>query len=128
MSEIKLGGWLKSINQTKECLLNDDTKGDYNSYVINHALSNFLDTLFFAEEIDRLPDLDVQLQYEYYLHSVRKGKRFSAWHKPKKDFYIDIICRYYECNIQIAKDYRSILSDEQLDNMIEYLDYKGGSK
>lgn len=58
----KLGDWLKSINQTKDDLSKSDDPDVMKSYppfIINRSLSYFEDTIFFANEMNQYPDLDL---------------------------------------------------------------------
>ena len=54
MSELK--DWLNSINFNKEDLSYDIK--DYPPYVINRCLSGFIDTIMYANEMNRYHNLD----------------------------------------------------------------------
>ena len=71
---MKLSETLKTINYTKENLMLEDplTESQYAPFIVNKCLSYFTDTVLHANEINRNAHLDNRLQYDYYLHAVRK--------------------------------------------------------
>ena len=78
--------YINSINFTKKNLMrgteNDElAEKGYVPYITNKTLSYFTDTLLYANEMNRYHFLDNKLQYEFYLNSIRKKKRFAKWAK-----------------------------------------------
>ncbi len=78
--------YVNSINFTKKNLMkntaNDElAEKDYVPFLTNKSLSYFTDTLLYANEMNRYHFLDKRLQYEFYLNSIRKKKRFAKWAK-----------------------------------------------
>ena len=71
--------WLNSINQTKRDL-SEDIKS-YPPFIVNRCLSGHLDCVLFANEMNKNGHLDKDMQYSFYLNSLRKRKGFSL--KPK---------------------------------------------
>ena len=61
---MELKDWLNSINFTKENLIEEDssTIKDYPPYIVNRCLSGHLDTVMFANEMNKFPNLDKDLQ------------------------------------------------------------------
>ena len=110
MSELK--DWLNSINFNKEDLSYDIK--DYPPYVINRCLSGFIDTIMYANEMNRYHNLDKDMQYSFYLNSVRKRKRFSPWIRKDEIRDLDLVKRYYGYSNEKAKQALSILTKEQL--------------
>ena len=81
----ELKDWLNSINFTKENLMeNPEVKKQYSPYIINRCLSGQIDTVLFANEMNMNHHLDKDMQYSFYLNSLRKRKRFSSWIKRNK--------------------------------------------
>ena len=127
MTKIKLGEWLTSINHSKVNIMTDDNQSQYVPFVINRAMSNFADTIFWSNEMNRLHSLSKPMQYDYLRLSARKSKRYAKWHKPKKDKQVEILCEYYGCNIERAREMASLLTDIQITEIEKRL-YKGGLK
>ena len=91
----ELKEWLNSINQTKENLTEDPNAiKDYPPYIINKCLSAHLDCIIFANEMNKYPSLDKDMQYSFYLNSLRKRKRFSPWMRKDKISNLDLVKQY----------------------------------
>jgi hypothetical protein len=123
--------FVKAINETKQNLIGGSENPDlaetfYKPYVINKAFSYFKDTVMYANEINMYPNTDNKLQNDYYLNSIRKGKRYSKWHKKEEDDKIEAIMEYYNVNYARAREISNILTDEQL-TLIKIKLIKGGN-
>jgi hypothetical protein len=55
------------------------------------------------------------MQYDFYINSVRKRKRFSPWMRKDEIDNINVIKKYYECSNERAKEIIKILNKEQVD-------------
>jgi hypothetical protein len=110
----ELKDWLNSINTNKKDLLVDDPTAKYPAYIVNRCMSGHLDTVLFANEMNKVPNLDPKLQYSFLLNSVRKRKRFSPWLRKDEIRDLDLVKRYYGYSNEKAKQALSILTKEQL--------------
>jgi len=127
MTELK--DWLNSINFSKKNLLEEDSsliKG-YVPYVINKCLSGEIDTIMYVNEMNINHHLDKDLQYSFYLHSLRKRRRYSSWIYKDKIEDLDCVKSYYGYNNEKAKQALRILTKEQL-NFIKSKLETGGTK
>lgn len=119
--------FLNAINTSKENLFVDPQAGkDYNSWIINKGLSQFPDTVLYANEMNRCYFIPKQWQFSFYLNTIPKKKRFSKW--AKKDAETDslkLVKEYFGYSNEKAKQALSVLTQEQL-SMIEEKLYKGG--
>ncbi|BCU96765.1 MAG: hypothetical protein CM15mV13_2190 [uncultured marine virus] len=73
-----LGDYLKNINETKEDLTLRDPEWmkKYPPFIINRCLSSHMDAIMMANEMNFHHQLDNDLQYSFYLNTLRKkGKR-----------------------------------------------------
>ena len=86
-----------------------------------------MDTLAFANEMNRYPNLDKRLQYSFFLNTVRPKKRFSPWGKKEKVKDLEIVKQYYGYSNEKAKQALRILSPDQLNYIKEKLN-RGGKK
>ena len=123
----QLKDWLNSINHTKKNLFEEDPDAKYPAYVINRCMSGHLDTVLFANEMNLNAHLDSDLQYSFFLNSVRKRKRFSPWLRKDEIKDLDCVKRYYGYSYEKAKQALRILSKEQL-NFIKSKFETGGAK
>ena len=127
MTELK--DWLNSINFNKENLIEEDpsTIKDYAPYIINRCLSGNIDSILFANEMNKYSFLDKDMQYSFYLNTLRKKKRFSPWLRKEKVTDLEIIKQYYGYSNEKASNALKILTPEQINYIKQRLE-TGGSK
>ena len=113
---MELKDWLNSINHTKQNLIDEDpsVEKDYAPYIINRCLSGHIDSVIFSNEVNKYPNLDKKLQYDFLLNSLRKKKRFSPWFRKDQIKNLEIVKQYYGYNNEKAKQVLNILTKEQL--------------
>lgn len=129
MNKPELKDWMNSITFTKEDLLcnNMDSISSYSPYVINRCLSAHLDTILYANEMNERYNLDPDMQYKFYLNSIRKKKRFSSWNKQNNLDDLIYVKEYYNYSTSKAIQVLSILTKDQIKFIKTKLD-KGGLK
>ena len=122
--------YVNSINVTKKDIMTGSDNDllmekEYVPFIVNKSLSYFVDSILYANEINFYPDLDKKLQYEYLLHSISKGKRFSKWSKKEITEDINAISEYYQCSYRKSAEILKIINKNDL-GMIKQLLQKGG--
>jgi hypothetical protein len=68
----------------------------------------------FANEMNRYNFLPKKMQYDFFINSLRKKKRFSPWLRQDKIKDLDYVKRYYGFSNEKAKQASRILTKEQL--------------
>ena len=112
----ELKDWLNSINFTKENLIEDpDMISSYPPYIVNRCLSGHLDTVLFANEMNRYSNLDKDMQYSFFLYTLRKRKRFSPWLKKEQIDDLDLVKKHYGYSNEKAKVAVTLLTKTQLE-------------
>ncbi len=124
---IELKDWLNSINQNKNNLLKEDPTAKYPAYIINRCMSGHLDTILYANEMNLSAHLDSDMQYSFYLNSVRKRKRFSPWLRKDEIKDLELVKRYYGYSNEKAKQALRILTKDQI-NFIKSKFETGGKR
>ena len=126
---MELKDWLNSLNFTKENLLNDEhhLAKEYPPYIINRCMSGHMDSVMYAQEMNKYHFLDKDLQYNFYLNTLRKRKRFSPWIRKDKVSDLDYVKRYYGYSNEKASQVMKILTPEQITYIKQRLE-TGGSK
>ena len=124
---IELKDWLNSINQNKRNIYEEDPDAKYPAYIVNRCMSGHLDTVLFANEMNLNHHLPLDMQYSFFLNSVRKRKRFSPWLRKDEIKDLDLVKRYYGYSNEKAKQALRILTNEQL-NFIKSKLETGGTK
>ena len=124
---MELKDWLNSVNFTKENLIEEDPSviKDYPPYIVNRCLSGHLDTVMFANEMNKFPNLDKDLQYHFFLNTLRKKKRFSPWLRKDKVTDLQSVKQYYGYSNEKASQALKILSKQQLEFIKQRLDIGG---
>jgi hypothetical protein len=88
---------------------------DYAPFIVNRSLSYHMDCVLYANEMNLYPGTDKDIQYQYFLNSIRPMKRgFQPWQKSKTDENIECVKAYFGYSNAKAKEALRILSDEQI--------------
>jgi len=126
----ELKHYLKSINETKENLLDSDdpmwTK-KYSPYIINKCLAPFNDTIMLVNEMNMRHHLDSKLQYDFLLNTIRSKKRYAPWVKGDKLKDLEYVKEYFGYSNEKAKAALKLLDNEQINTIKDSLN-KGGRK
>lgn len=118
---------IPSILEHKTVVLNspEDDKS-YVPFVVNKALSFHPDCVLLANEMNLTPSVDPRLQYHFLLNTCRAWKRpFRKWMKLEKIADLDVIKQVYGVSTAKAREYLTILTQDQLNNLKEQMN-KGG--
>ena len=114
---MELKDWLNSINFNKNNLIEEDPDAisSYPPYIVNRCLSGHLDTVLFANEMNKHSNLDKDMQYSFFLYTLRKRKRFSPWLKKEQVDDLDLVKKHYGYSNEKAKVAVSLLTKTQLE-------------
>ena len=115
MTELK--DWLNSINQNKKNLYEEDPDVKYPAYIVNRCMSGHLDTVLFANEMNKYSNLDKDMQYSFFLYTLRKRKRFSPWLKKEQIDDLDLVKKHYGYSNEKAKVAVTLLTKTQLETI-----------
>ena len=125
MTELK--EWLNSINTGKNNLIDEDSdlEKKYPSYIVNRCLSGHIDAVMFANEMNKHPNLAKKLQYDFFLNSLRKRKRYSPWLRKEQIENLELVKKYYGYSNEKASQALKILTKEQINYIKQRLDIGG---
>jgi hypothetical protein len=126
---MELKDWLNSINFSKNNLLEESPESikEYPPYIVNKCLSGEIDSILFANEMNMHHQLDKDMQYSFYLNTLRKRKRFSPWIRKDKIKDLECIKHYYGYNNEKASQVLKILNKVQIEFIKQRLEI-GGTK
>ena len=124
---VELKDWLNSINSTKKNLVEEDPDciKKYPPYIINRCLSGHLDCIMYVNEMNMHIDLDNQLQYDFYLNTLRSKKRFAPWIRKEELKNLECIKSYYGYSNEKAKQVLPLLTEEQITTIRNKLEVGG---
>ena len=99
----------------------------FKDFKILKFLSQFRDSIIFANEINLRPHMDNRLKLDFFINTLRK--RFRKIGKFKFDISEDVeaIMKYYDYNENKAKSVLHLFDEESL-NELKRLTYEGGLK
>ena len=124
--EYPLKDYLNGINLKQGDLESDErAMKKYPKFVGNKLLAEHIDCIMHVNEMNRYYNLDNLLQYQYFLYSIRKSKRFSPWNKKSTDSDLELVKQFYGYSNEKAKVALSLLSKEKLDVIKAKLDTGG---
>ena len=126
---MELKDWINSINQTKKNIIDEDPsiEKDYSPYVINRIYSGHLDSVMFANEMNKYHFLPKKIQYDFLLNSLRVKKRYAPWLRKDEIKDLDLVKRYYGYSNEKAKQALRILTKDQI-NFIKSKFETGGRR
>ena len=115
--KLELKDWLNSINFNKENLIEEDPEAisSYPPYIVNRCLSGAVDSVLFANEMNLNAHLDKDMQYSFFLYTLRKRKRFSPWLKKEQVDDLDLVKKHYGYSNEKAKVAVSLLTKTQIE-------------
>ena len=119
--------FVKSITYTKQDIMHDLNESEYESFLVNRALSYYQDCILYANEMNRRFELETRLQYHYLLNTIRKRKRFAKWIKSEKIDDLKIVMEYYQVSRAKAEEYLNIISENDIAILRKKMN-KGGVK
>jgi hypothetical protein len=125
----KLKNWLDSVNFSKRNIVEEDGAEikTYVPFLMNRILSGHLDCIMFVNEMNKYSFLDKDMQYSFYLNTLRKKRRFSPWLRKDKVTDLEIVKQYYGYSNEKALNALKILTPEQINFIKQRLDI-GGTK
>lgn len=110
---MSLSETLKSINKTKQNLLETTDDIDCPPYIVNTVFSGFIDTIHIAEMVSMVPNLSDHEVYLIYLGLVKKRSRFKRMNfkKTKTDASILAFCKKHQVSVEKYMSVRDILKE-----------------
>ena len=111
------------LSNKRSVMLTEQDEKSYPAFVVNRALSQFADTVFFANAINYYPNLDNKLKYDFLLNTVKPYRRpFSKWAKKVEPVDLAVVKEYYGYSDAKALEALRILTPDQIDSLKKELD------
>lgn len=123
----KLWSILDALSFTKDAsiVMDTDFEKEYNPFIINRALSYHQDAVLTANMMNERHHLPPQVQFTFYLSSLRPRKRISKWVKHTIPDDVYAVAEYYDCSTRRAEELLSLHSPEDIQHIHRRLN-KGG--
>lgn len=118
---------LPTILVNKKSIITKDNENEYLPFIINKALSYHVDTVLYANEMNKNGHLSNLMQYQYLLNTIRPYKReFRAWYKKGDEEDLIMIKELFNISKNKAREALSLLSEEEMIQIRDAM-YKGGT-
>lgn len=126
MSRLSPFEFVSSINDKKYVMVDPEAERQYIPFVVNRALSNFVDAMPYVYFLNTHPNLPNKMQYDYLYFGLRKMKRYGKWNKLENHEYLDDVVKFYKVNRQKAMAIIERLTAEQLHQLRSKMSNFGG--
>lgn len=122
--------YVNAINFNKQDLMtgteNDElAEAAYVPFLANRSLSNFPDTILYANEMNKHNHLDNKLQFYYLINSIRPKKRFSKWAKRQDSEDFEAVKEYFKYNNTKTEQALQLLTPDQIKTIKKKLNTGG---
>jgi hypothetical protein len=127
---VTLFDFINDISCDKRYLLNDDTIGAYNAFMVNRGLSQHMDTILLANEMNKRSGVTDEMHHDFLFFAVDSKKRYGKWAKKTETDaeVINHIRLQYNIGPERAIEYFNLMSDDEKDQIEKLLKSKGGRK
>jgi hypothetical protein len=114
------------LKEKKNLMIDEESENNYNPFLTNKALSQHMDCIDYAKNMNERPWLDKKMQYLYLINTVRSKKRqFHKWDKPEKIEDIECVKTFYGYSDTKAREALQLLSEEQIQKIKEETEIGG---
>lgn len=105
----------------------DFYESEYNAWITNKTLSYFKTSCLYANEMNMYSFLPKIMQYDYYMRSINKEKRFTKQVKKEITNDIKAVASYFNYSFRRAEYTMKFLTPEQIEEIKQKVD-PGGTK
>ena len=122
--------YIKDLSYEKKDIIRNSPNSelaakDYNPWVTNKTLSYFEDTILYANEMNKSANLTNQQQYDYFLNSINKRKRFAKQTKKTTSDDVNNIAKYFGYSLKRAEEALTVLTADQVRAIKQKLELGG---
>jgi hypothetical protein len=95
------------------------------TFIVNKALSFHADTVVQANEMNKYPSLDKDMQFAFLTSMIRRRKRYGGWIKKVEVDKLETIKEFYKYSTARAMDVADLITDADL-SVMKHRMSKGG--
>ncbi len=113
---------------TKDVEWSPEVEKVYSPFIVNRALSQRKDTLFYAEAMNRRRDLSKLDQFTFYRYGMPKlTKKWAQWGKREKaSELVELVSRVYGMSLKKAAVAVKLLTKSQAEYLVRAYTQHGG--
>lgn len=112
--------FIDALSETKRDVIRQGElrEADYVPFMTNRSLSYHADAVLYANDMNCLPALPKQMQFDYLFEALRARRRKgSKWAKPPDDEAVVALQNYYGYGPAKAREAARTLRHDQIDNI-----------
>lgn len=127
MSEVKtFFDVANNVNSSYDLIEKEKVIGATNVFMLNRALSNNHDTIFFADEASSFKFVDPYAHYLFHFYSTPKKRRYGKWEKKAETSeHLEAVMKVYDVSRKRALEYLELLTEDQLEDITKSLETGG---
>ena len=127
--KIGLFDFVKALGETKEQLLTEETKSQYNQFMINRAFMQHIDTVLLANEMNK-SSVSNEMHHDFLYYSIDKKRRYGKWAKATDEDLelIEFLQTKYCINKDVAEEYLKLSDKNELIELKKLSEQYGGRK
>lgn len=99
----------------------------YVPWITNKTLSYFEDSILYANEMNKYSFLSNQMQFDFFLNSINKRKRFSKQSKKIVTDDVKAVATYFGYSLKRAEETMKYLTSYQIKEIKQKTDTGGAS-
>lgn len=113
----------------KHGIVDRTTMKGYNPFVVGQGLSQHLDTVLLAYELNKQGVIDPLMHHDYLMATVKPKKRYGKWAKAeeKDEDIISLLSTHFKVSSEQAEEYMNIITNDELHIIKQQYD-EGGKK
>jgi hypothetical protein len=121
--------FIPDLNERKEHILrlHPESEKDFSPFIVNRAMSMNLDSLMYANEMNQKAFLPKVMIYDFYLHGLKKKRRYGSWAKKSKIDNLELIMHAFQLSEEKSLELLELLSDNDIEQIKNEFD-KGGKE
>ena len=105
----------------------DFYESEYNPWIANKTLSYFEDSIYYANEMNQHYSLSNKMQFDYYMHSINRRKRFIKQSKLTVTEELNAVAKYFGYSLRRAENTLKYLTPDQIEKIKQKVDPGGVS-
>lgn len=118
MTELSPFDSIKMLIETKTPHTPEQLK-DFSQWMVTRGFSMDKSTVLFADMVNR-PEYTKLMAHDWFLTALPKRRFFAKWSKASKaDDLIKLVQEKYKCNKTHAREYLSLMTDQDITNLEE---------
>lgn len=128
MSTPSLFDYINDISFKKDYLFEEDDRKNYNQFMINRGLAQHVDTLMFANEMNKRSQLNDEMHHDFLFYSISSKKRYGKWVKADTTDtdLVAFLQDKYAINQETAMLYLKLSDKNEIKQLKKESEKKGG--